>query len=56
MAGLPALAVRVITRAWRQIVVEADPELTTEDQNPVEYEFSNGRKLRGYYKNRGPYA
>ena len=57
MPPLPALPVTVKVRDWRQVVIEAYPELVTEDQNPIEYEFGGRRRVkRGFYKTRGPYA
>ena len=40
----------------RAEVLKADPEYSTEDKNPVEYEFSEKRKFRGRYQNRGAYT
>ena len=36
-------------------VQKADPRHNQLSLNPVEYEWSNGRKFRGYYKKRGAY-
>lgn len=58
MATSPqAIPVRVKQKAWRQMVVEADPDFVQDSENPVEYSFSNDkRKFRGRYKSRGAYA
>lgn len=40
-------------------ILKADPELFTESNFPVEYDFrqrGTGREFRGYYKKRGAYA
>lgn len=54
-----AIPVKTISRPWRTLVIEADPEFVSEAENPVEYEFTkkNGtRTFRGRYKSRGAYA
>lgn len=38
-----------------ELVQKADPTHNKESNHPIEYEFSNGVKKRGYYKNRGAY-
>lgn len=38
------------------IISQIDPGWQKESENPIEYEFSNNRKFRGRYKQRGPYA
>lgn len=57
MASSPqAIPVRVRQKTWRQLVVEADPDFVQESENPISYEFANGkRKFRERYKQRGPY-
>lgn len=40
----------------RTMCLKADPDFNEESLNPVEYEFSNGRKFKGRYKSRGAYA
>lgn len=49
------IPVRLRQRPWRNLVTEADPEFTTEDSNPIEYEFSK-RVFRGRYRQRFPYS
>jgi hypothetical protein len=52
-----AIPVRVRVTTLRQEVIKADPEFMQESEQPVEYEFSGGkRKFRGRYKHRGAYA
>jgi hypothetical protein len=36
-------------------VLEADPEFVQNANNVVEYEMSNGKVFKGFYKTRGPY-
>lgn len=50
-----AIPVQMRQRPWRNLVTEADPEFTTEDSNPVEYEFGK-RIFRGRYRQRFPYS
>lgn len=38
-----------------QEVQKADPKHNQESLRPTEYEFSNGRVFKGYYKQRGAY-
>lgn len=40
----------------RAEVVRADPDWVRTRNNVVEYEFSNGRKFKGYVPDRGIYA
>ncbi|MFT3987194.1 hypothetical protein [Aestuariivirga sp.] len=50
-----AIPVRVRQRPFRSLVTEADPDFTTEDSNPIEYEFGK-RIFRGRYRQRFPYS
>jgi hypothetical protein len=36
-------------------VLEADPEFVQNANNVVEYEMSNGKVFKGFFKARGPY-
>ena len=38
-----------------QLVQQADPTHNQKSNYPLEYEFSNGAKKHGYYRNRGAY-
>ena len=56
-AGLQALPVKRTQKTWRQMCIEADPDLVTEDRNPIEYEMAGGKRIfKGNYKDRGPYT
>jgi hypothetical protein len=39
----------------RVIVRKVDPDLTREERQQVEYEFSNGRQFRRYYRDAAIY-
>jgi hypothetical protein len=45
-----------IVRSFREIVNKIDTDWHKENEEVLEFEFSNGRKFYGRYKQRGPYA
>lgn len=45
-----------IERSWLEIIQVMDPEWRKDEQIVLEFEFSNGRKFTGRYRERGPYA
>ena len=57
MATSPrAIPVRIRVRTFRQMCQDVDPDFTRDANLVDEYEWSNGRVHKGYYKTRGAYA
>ena len=51
-----SIIVKTTSRSWVSVLDTLDPGWREEGNNPVEYEFSNGREFSGREKSRGAYA